>query len=152
MASDPHTSIVRGASLSWISKKPLVISLSLPGPVPADRWAAFIRTLREVDPPVVIGLGLGAVEVNTSQRKEVSNMLKTKRSVVVVDHPIARGITTALSWLGMPLRGFSWKNVREAVKHLNPPDLDHDEVVDMVRRLCNEGIDPRVNGVEIPEF
>jgi hypothetical protein len=152
MASDSHTSIVHGATLSWIYKEPLLISLSLPGSVRADRWAAFIRTVQAADPPVVIGLGLGAVEINTNQRREISSLLRQKRSVVIVDHPIARGITTALSWLGMPLKGFSWKQVYEAAKHLDAKGLETEEVVDMVRRLCQEGIDPSVNGVEIPEF
>lgn len=152
MTSDPHTSIVRGASLSWVYKKPLVISLSLPGPVPASRWNAFIKTLHVTDPEVVIGLGVGAVEVNTVQRREVSSVLKKKKSVVIVDHPIARGITTALSWLGMPLRGFSWKQVHEAAKHANVPGLEPEEVVELIRHLCTGGIDPAANGVEIPEF
>jgi hypothetical protein len=151
MASDPYTSIVRGSPLSWVYKKPLIISLSLPGPVPAKRWDAFINALNQADPEVVIGLGLGAVEINTSQRKEVSNILKAKRSVVVVDHPIARGITTALRWLGMPLRGFSWKEVPEAAKAINAPGLEPDEIVELIRRLCNEAIDPRVNGMEPPK-
>jgi hypothetical protein len=93
--------------------------------------------VREHEFTCVMGCGIGAVAVDPIQRREISAILKSKRSAAVVDHPMARGLATALGWLGMELRGFSWKDIHKAAEWLAPPGFTADEVVAMALELKN---------------
>lgn len=83
-----------------------------------------------------IGTGLGAIEVNSVQRRDASRELKGKRVVVVVDHAVARGIVTALSWLGLSIKAYDWNKLDEAVKFLElPGEMNQKQVMQAVLDL-----------------
>jgi hypothetical protein len=129
-------SIVRGSPVNWVFKGPVLISFNQPGAVPPERWAAFVRSMTTTQFNYCIGTGLGAIEVNSLQRKDASKALKGKRVVVVVDHAVARGIVTALSWLGLSIKGYDWDRLDDAVKFLElPSSVNHNEVVQAVLDL-----------------
>lgn len=116
----------------------LLISLTQAGPIPDARWQHFLRDLRESRVPYVLGTSVGSVDVNSVQRKSVAELLKGKRIAVVTDHRVARGIVTALGWLGLDIKSFSWSQLTQSVDYLGVEGIKTDDIVAVVTKLLKE--------------
>ena len=97
---------------SWaVVSDRVLISLTQSGPISDARWKQFLDDFRSSGVQYVLGTSVGSVDVNSVQRKSVAELLKGKRIAVVTDHRIARGIVTALGWLGLDIKSFDWPSL-----------------------------------------
>lgn len=124
---------------SWaIMSNRVLISLTQAGPIPEARWKQFLDDFRASGVQYVLGTSVGSVDVNSVQRKSVSELLKGKRIAVVTDHRIARGIVTALGWLGLDIKSFDWPSLTVAVDYLGIEGIETKDIVAAVTRLLKE--------------
>jgi len=107
---------------------PLVISFNQAGHLSQDRWDQFIAEIEERPVTHCLGTGLGAIEVNSVQRRQAAAALRGLKVAVVSDHAVSRGIVTALGWLGLDIKSFSWGALEEAVRFLDVPGLSVEEI------------------------
>ncbi len=121
--------IDRGATNNWVFLGPLVISFNQVGRLNPARWTQFLDEVKAGNCTHCLGTGLGAIEVNSVQRREAASVLKDMKVAVVSDHVVSRGIVTALGWLGLDIKSFSWEQVEAAAGFLEVPELAHREIV-----------------------
>ncbi|HKP64707.1 MAG TPA: hypothetical protein VJV78_48555 [Polyangiales bacterium] len=71
---------------------------------------------------------------NAKQRKALNDVLAGRevRSAVLTDSIVARGVVTALAWLGIPLRAFPLGDYKSAGEYLG---LSHHELTVVVEQL-----------------
>ena len=106
--------------MKWIIVDDVIISCATAGPVPESVWSSYVRDLQEKRFTRHLATAVGSVELTSVQRKSASEAIK-RRNVpvaVVTDDKLVRGIVTAVSWLGVNIKAFSWGEVRPALKHL----------------------------------
>ena len=121
---------------NWTVQGDLMVSFYMPGPISDETWQDYCDTIASDKVAKVLATSIGAVEVNSPQRKQVSDALKAAPQVavaVVTDEPIVRGLMTAVSWLGrVDLKAFPWHKVAEAYRHLAPSGISEKEALDLV--------------------
>jgi hypothetical protein len=117
--------VVRGAVNNWTFLGPVVLAFHQEGELEPARWKAFIEDLKTHTFTHCFGGAWGAVQLTSVQRREVTEQLKGVPSALVTNHAVARGIVTAVGWLGMTVRGFGWDKVDEAAQYLSPPEVDY---------------------------
>lgn len=124
----PHT---------WVVHGDLVMSLTREGAVPDDHWQLYLQDLRRPTTKVVLGFGIGAMSVNSRQRRSAAMALHDKRVAAVLNSSVARGIATAFSWLGLQLRSFALSEsyVIDAFIYLDPEYLSPEDGLELSRRL-----------------
>lgn len=109
------------AILEWVVVESVIISCSSAGEIPEDVWGKFITTISSQ--PIItkiLGLSVGNTTISSVQRKAASELAKKRHLLIVsvTDERVVRGILTALSWLGINIKTFSWKDLKEAVAAL----------------------------------
>ncbi len=73
---------------------------------------------------------------NSAQRKRASEQgLLALRAALMTDSPIARGVVTALSWLGADTRAFDPEETQAALGFLNVPEAEHRELLSHLERM-----------------
>ncbi|MFO7567233.1 MAG: STAS/SEC14 domain-containing protein [Enhygromyxa sp.] len=121
---------------NWTVQGNLLVSFFPPGPIDADLWQDYCDTIASEQVLRVMATSIGAVEVDSRQRKLVNEALKTAPQVsvaVVTDEAIVRGLMTATAWLGrVDVKAFPWHKVAEAYRHLSPTGIDEKEALDLV--------------------
>ena len=124
----PHT---------WVVCGDLVMSLTREGPVPDEHWQQYLEDLRRANTKVVLGFGIGAMSVNSKQRRQAAIALSDKRVAAVLNSSVARGIATAFSWLGLQLRSFALSpaHVLDAFAYLNSPNFSPEQGLELSQRL-----------------
>jgi hypothetical protein len=124
----PHT---------WVVYGDLVMSLTREGQVPDRHWALYTEDLRRSTIRVVLGLGVGAMSVNSRQRRSAALALHDKRVAAVLNSSVARGIATAFSWLGLQLRSFAFSEsqVLDAFTYLDSAHLTPEQGLELAERL-----------------
>jgi hypothetical protein len=124
----PHT---------WVVYGDLVMSLTREGTVPDHHWELYIEDLRRPGIRVVLGFGVGAMSVNSKQRRSAALALHDKRVAAVLNSSVARGIATAFSWLGLQLRSFAFSEsqVLDAFTYLDSAYLSPEEGLELSERL-----------------
>jgi hypothetical protein len=124
----PHT---------WVVYGDLVMSLTREGQVPDRHWELYTEDLRRSTIRVVLGLGVGAMSVNSRQRRSAALALHDKRVAAVLNSSVARGIATAFSWLGLQLRSFSFSEtqVLDAFSYLDSAHLTPEQGLELAERL-----------------
>lgn len=133
---------------SWaVISDRVLISLTQSGPISDARWKQFLDDFRSSGVQYVLGTSVGSVDVNSVQRKSVAELLKGKRIAVVTDHRIARGIVTALGWLGLDIKSFDWPSLTQAVDYLGIEGLATKEIVGVVQKLLAESGAPNPQGL-----
>jgi hypothetical protein len=78
----------------------------------AVAMAGFVRGV------LVIAVGPDAEGPDARQRARMASGLLRIRTAVVTDSVLARGIMTAVSWLGGPIRGFAPEQLLQAFDYL----------------------------------
>jgi hypothetical protein len=118
-------------SLYWTVVGDVMVSLNVPGPSPDEPWQAFTKDFVTRRVTRYLGTAVGVVEVTSLQRKLISGVLIERRIPVaaVSDEKIVRGLVTAVSWLGVNIKAFSWTDLTDAVKHLQVSPLYQEKVV-----------------------
>ena len=104
----------------WTLVGDVLVSFSLPGVIPDKVWDDFVKDLGRQRIVGCLVLCIGAVDVNSIQRKTAGDaVLQRKLPVVVVtDDRVVRGLVTAVGWLGVQIDSFSWSQLDGAVNKL----------------------------------
>lgn len=121
----PHT---------WVVADELVISLTQEGPIPDDLWDRFVADVKRKSTTKMLGIGIGAISVNSRQRRSLVEAMQDKRVAAVLGSSVARGIATALSWMGLKIRAYSWQDLGGAFEYLGGA-VSPDEGVEIVKQM-----------------
>jgi hypothetical protein len=131
----PHT---------WVVAGDLVISLTQEGAIPDDKWDRFVADISRRSTHRMLGIGIGAISVNTRQRRKLVQAMSDKRVAAVLGSSVARGIATALGWMGLKIRAFGWNSLPEAFEYLESPDLPPELGVEVVTELLRRAGAPSI--------
>lgn len=96
------------------------------GVIDPTRFAAYLDECRDNSHTMMsaVGCSMGMATVSSEQRKLIPTALKGKRLAIVADNIMTRGLATALNWLGMRIKSFSWEQLDDAVHYLRVEGLD----------------------------
>lgn len=137
--------MVKTEAKNWTVQGNLFVSFFLPGPITDGVWRDYCDTIASEQVLKVMATSIGAVEVDSRQRKAINEALKVEPQVsvaVVTDEAIVRGLMTATAWLGrVDVKAFPWHKVAEAYRHLAPVGIDEKtslDLVDIVRRRVEQ--------------
>jgi hypothetical protein len=122
----PHT---------WVVVGDLVISLTQEGVIPDEHWDRFVADINRRTTQRMLGIGIGAITVNTRQRRKLVQAMSDKRVAAVLGSSVARGIATVLGWMGLKIRAFGWNSLPEAFEYLESPELPPEAGVEVVVEL-----------------
>ncbi|MCH9687494.1 MAG: hypothetical protein K0V04_39030 [Deltaproteobacteria bacterium] len=105
---------------SWQAIDDVIISFTIPGTIPQDRWNAFVRDIIDIRPRHCLVLCIGDVQVDALMRRRSTDaVLRSRSSVTVVTNSrMTRGLATAVSWFGAKLDAYAWTEVDRAVDGL----------------------------------
>lgn len=98
-----------------------VIATRTSGAMPQDPWEGFMQDLVNHDVRRIFSLVVGPATITAGQRKHGAETFKARNieAVVVTDHRLTRGIITALSWLGVNIKGYSWADLDSALAYVS---------------------------------
>jgi hypothetical protein len=115
----------------------LMISLTTPGLGPDQLWADFSKELSTKPITRYLAASLGSLEVTSIQRKMVSEITARHGIPVAVltDEQMVRGLVTAVSWLGVKIKSFSWDDTKEALDHLDVVEPQRGRATEALSKL-----------------
>lgn len=122
----PHT---------WVVCEDFVICLTQEGVIPNPLWDRFLDAVRPAQIKAIMGMTIGSLTVDTKQRRDAVEAFAGKRLSAVLETSVARGIATAMGWLGLNIKGFSWREVFNAVAYLDREGLDLDRGQALIEEL-----------------
>lgn len=107
------------------------------GAIDADRFAQYIEECRMHGDTLVaaVGCSLGIATATSEQRKLVPVALKGKRLAILADNIMTRGLVTALNWLGMKIKSFSWEQIDALVAYLDVEGIEPARIVEAIGEL-----------------
>jgi hypothetical protein len=137
---------MKQATHKWIDLDDLMISFGVrEGQIPDDVWDSFVKDIRLKPIKKYLATNVGYVDVTSTQRKKVVEVLKGKNIpvVVVTDNSLVRGMVTAVSWLGVNIKSFSWLELEGAFSHLAIVQPQKQRAIEAIMRLRKEcGVPP----------
>ncbi len=109
------------ATHTWAVIGDVIVSLTTAGAVSDLQWKAWLKELETSGVRKCIGATLGATELTSVQRKLASETTRDRKVKVaaITDEALVRGIVTAASWLGAPIRAYSWSDMAGVMKYLD---------------------------------
>jgi hypothetical protein len=129
---------------SWVVVGDVVISVTQEGQIPNDHWDRFVDDILRKSTHRMLGIGIGAIAVNSKQRRKLVQAMHDKRVAAVLGSSVARGIATALGWMGLKIRAFGWNDIVGAFEYLGSPDVDIDEGPKIVAQLLMKAGAPTI--------
>lgn len=113
----------KAANFEWVILGDLAISCTSRGDMPNERWSEYLDDLRAKRVTRVLGAAVGSLSLTSAQRKQASEIMEELHitSAGVTDESIVRGFVTALSWVGVNIKAFSWAELRQAISYLKVP-------------------------------
>lgn len=120
---------------AWVVVGDMVISATQEGIVPDEIWVPFIADLGAPTTKRVLGLAVGSITIISQQRRTAAQAMHDKRVAAVVGSSVARGVATALGWMGLKLRAFDWDDVAGALDYLEPPQLTTAAGIEIIEEL-----------------
>lgn len=142
MSTEAEFNIVSDASqrYSWAIYKDVLVTFSLPGDVPADRWKLFVDSMANRNLKFAIGSTNGRSTMDSLQRKQAATVFGgLVRVAVLVDDRVTRGVITALGWLGMNIKAFTWDEAKDAIKYLDTP-YPAEKLLDVLQTLRDRAL------------
>lgn len=124
------------ANVEWVILDDVAVCVTSKGDVPNERWLEYLEELRSHRVTKILTATVGAISLTSIQRKqaaEISDALQITNAVVT-DEQIVRGFMTALSWVGVKIKGFPWADLDEAIRYLQLPP----EVADRVGQTAKD--------------
>lgn len=108
-----------------------------------QEWLDYVEVIRQLDNTNGIGVCVltDGVGPNAVQRKMITEF--KMRSAVVTSHRVARGMVTALSWIGVAIKAFAPEDMVKALDFLDVPQSDHKTLIERMAsmRLVLDGKD-----------
>lgn len=117
---------------TWTVIGDVLVSLTTAGPVIDSQWNGWVKDMETRGVKKCLGATLGATELTSLQRKRASDVARAHkiRVCAITDDALVRGIVTAVSWLGVNIKAFSWSNMPAALQFLEvPPPVDQHIIV-----------------------
>jgi hypothetical protein len=108
----------RGAPLNWVLVGDVLVTFAQPGRLTDELFGAFMSQMRQAQWRCCLGSATGAIQISSSQRSQFAAEFRSKRTAVLSDHTVSRGVVTALSWLGMDIKAWKWSEVDSALDFL----------------------------------
>ncbi len=104
----------------WTFISEVMVCFTTEGQIPDEVWVTYIKDLSSKPVKKYLGAVIGALEATSVQRKEASEIILAKNIpvTIITDERVVRGIATAISWLGVEVKAFSWAEKQEAIRHL----------------------------------
>jgi len=130
------------AQLKWVVSNGILVSFATEGPPQAKVWDDLIRDLSTKSVRKYLVTTVGKGELNSLQRKQIAGVFSSKKIgvVVVTDDSIARHIATAISWLGVDIKAFPWKELRHAIQHVGAVGIHEERMIQIIgelKRACS---------------
>ncbi|MEM9458831.1 MAG: hypothetical protein AAGF11_31930 [Myxococcota bacterium] len=113
----------------------LIMTLSQAGPIPDEIFDDYLADLRSLRGRRLLGTAIGSIDVTASQRKAASDIMKGWAVAIITDSAVARGVATALKWLGLNIRGYNWSDVETAITNLAVPGWEVQRLVHVLDEL-----------------
>ena len=139
--------MIKLEAANWSVRGNLMVSFYMPGSIAIDTWQNYCDTIASEQVHKVLATSIGAVEVTSTQRKQVSAALKAEPRVsvaVITDEAIVRGLMTATAWLGrVDVKAFPWHKVADAYRHLTPSGITEKQTLDLVDEVRRRVEDQR---------
>lgn len=129
---------VPGSPVCWALHGDLLIVLSRPNPIDDQLFERFIGDIREHPWKKCLGAAVAAINMTSIQRSQVAAEFKNKPTAAITDHSVARGVATALSWLGLQIRAWSWAQMDKAFDYLELDSSQKAVAVELLERLKSE--------------
>lgn len=107
-----------------------------PQPPAQHEWEGQIALFRDTKVPVrrlLVFTAGGAPDAK--QRAQAEKEFGKLRVAVLTDAVLARGVVTALRWLGMPISAFPADQVVRAMEDIGVPSGERDEVRSALTRI-----------------
>jgi hypothetical protein len=137
----------KSSAHAWVVVGDMLISVTQEGDVPMEFWDPFIADLGSPGVKRVLGLAIGSITIHAKQRRTAVVAMKDKRVAAVVGSSVARGIATALSWMGLQLRAYDWTGLTDAFDYLEPPGLSLEAFLEIVRDLLARAGAPSIEAL-----
>ena len=98
----------------------IICTFTTAGLITDPDWDAFMRDLEKEPVTKYLGVSTGTVEVSSLKRKQGSEILKRRKisSAIVTEDRLVRGMVTAVSWLGVDMKAFSFADLPAAIRYL----------------------------------
>jgi hypothetical protein len=129
----------------WVVGEDFVLCLTQEGVIPNDLWDRFLDAVRPAHIGAIMGMTIGSLTVNSHQRRRAVEAFAGKRLSAVLETSVARGIATAMGWLGLNIKGFDWRSIVGAVEYLNRPSLDADRGLELIEELMRRANAPSLD-------
>lgn len=122
----------------------MTIAVHDTSPPTDEQWARWIALCTGQGEPLRVLVESHGGAPHAKQRKALNDALtgRAMRSAVLTDSIVARGVVTALAWLGIPLRAFPLGDYKSAGDYLGLSQHELTVVVEQLRILRKEcGVD-----------
>lgn len=91
-------------------------------------WESFLADVSKPEIKALLAASIGIVGVGSVHRKMALPALKNTRIAAVLGSQVARGVATALGWLGLNINGFTWNTLDEAINYLDSQHFSSTEL------------------------
>ena len=119
----------------WHFIADIVVTETVPGEITDDLYFRFVNEIDIRNVWTVFSMAQSeAGSISATQRKRVSAVMSKKgiAAVVITDDTLTRGIVTAVSWLGVKAKAFTWKEIEKAIEFTTPKP----EIQDQLRKIA----------------
>lgn len=123
--------------LKWVMSGDILVSFATEGSLNTKEWDELIHDLSTKLVRKYLVTTVGSGELNSLQRRQIAEVFSKKRIgvAVVTDQSIIRHIVTGISWLGVDIKPFPWKDIRLAIRHLGVSGVHEDRLIQIVNDL-----------------
>ncbi len=134
-----HMPRLRGnATHEWLVVGDVLVTCSRDGVIDDANWANYMEFLNSSAKfRINLSLTSSKASITAIQRKAASDVLKARNvtAIVLTDSALARGIVTALTWLGTNVRAYSYADVPQAIRALEVSDDVGKEITAVVQEF-----------------
>lgn len=135
-----HTDTIRvavGSPLCWAIEGKLLIILAGSDPIDGHLFSRFLKDIQTHEWTKCLGGSIGSLQITSTQRRDIAREFRGKKTAALADHAVARGVATALSWLGIDIAAWSWADISKALVHLEL-DASEQEAAVVLMNLLKE--------------
>jgi hypothetical protein len=128
---------MKTAKFKWVLLNDILVSCATEGLFDSETWDIFIKDLSSKPVRSYLVTTFGSATLTSLQRKQVSDVLSSKkiRVAVVTDDKIVQYMATAVSWLGVNLKAFPWSELSNAVRHVGAIGIQEQRILQAVYEL-----------------
>lgn len=131
----PHT---------WAVAEDLIISLTQEGDIDDSTWQRFCADAMTPGVMCHLGVAVGNPSISSVQRRASVDALKSKQVTAVMNSNIARGVVTAVGWLGLDIKGFAWKDIDIALQRVKSTKLQPEVIKGLLEELLRRSKAPSI--------